>query len=66
MRIDCGYRVDVVVENQLMLELKAVDELLGIHQAQLLSYLRLAKVHTGLLINFSVPLLRQGIKRLVL
>lgn len=58
--------MDFVVEDQLVLELKSVDLLLPIHEAQLLTYLRLARFKTGLLVNFNVPLLRQGIKRLVL
>lgn len=66
MLIDCGYRVDLFVENQLILELKSVDRLLPIHNAQLLTYMKLAKVRTGLLINFNVTMLRDGIKRIVL
>lgn len=64
--IDCGYRVDLCIENQLILELKSIDRLLPIHEAQLLTYMKLAKVRTGLLINFNVTLLRDGIKRIVL
>ena len=64
--IDCGYRLDLVVEGRLIVELKAVSAIEPIHEAQLLTYLKLAKVKTGLLINFNVPLLREGIKRLVL
>jgi GxxExxY protein len=63
VRLDCGYRVDVLVEDQLILELKAVDEVRGIHEAQLLTYMKLAGVRTGLLINFHVTLLKNGIKR---
>ena len=66
MHLDCGYRLDVVVEGQVIVELKTVDHLLPIHEAQLLTYLRLAGIHTGLLLNFNVPALRQGIKRMVL
>lgn len=61
-----GLRLDLLVENAIVLELKAVDRLLPVHEAQLLSYLRLADKRVGLLINFHVPLLKQGIKRLVL
>lgn len=66
VRLDCGYRIDVLVEDKLVLELKAVERLLGIHEAQVLTYLRLARVPAGLLINFNVPRLRDGIKRFVL
>ena len=66
MHLDCGYRLDVVVEGQVIVELKTVDHLLPIHEAQLLTYLRLAGIRTGLLLNFNVPALRQGIKRMVL
>jgi GxxExxY protein len=66
VRLDCGYRIDVLVDSDLILELKSVEALLPIHEAQLLTYMKLARVPTGLLINFNVPLLKQGIKRLVL
>ena len=62
-RLDCGYRLDVVVANNLILELKACEELQPIHHAQLLTYLKLTGIKFGLLINFNVPLLRDGIKR---
>lgn len=61
--INCSYKLDVIVENQLILELKSCDTLLPIHDAQLLTYLKLAKIKTGLLINFNVPILKNGIKR---
>jgi GxxExxY protein len=64
--LDCAYRLDVVVENQLILELKAVDKLLPIHDAQLLTYLRLSGLRTGLLMNFNVPVLKDGLKRMML
>ncbi|MDP1634810.1 MAG: GxxExxY protein [Gallionellaceae bacterium] len=64
--LDCAYRMDVVVENQLILELKAVDKLLPIHDAQLLTYLRLSGLSTGLLLNFNVPVLKAGLKRMML
>jgi GxxExxY protein len=64
--LDCGYRMDFVVEDLLVLEIKAVESLSKIHEAQLLSYLRLSGKPLGLLINFHVPLLRDGIKRLAL
>jgi GxxExxY protein len=64
-RLDCGYRLDVVVENAVVLELKSVEELTNLHQAQLLTYLRLSKKRVGLLINFNTPKLTDGIKRMV-
>ncbi len=66
IRLDCGYRVDILVEDVLILELKSVEQLTGIHEAQLLTYMKLARVKTGLLINFNVTKLKTGIKRLVL
>lgn len=64
--IDCGYRLDLLVDGKIIVELKAVAALDPIHEAQILTYLKLAKVKTGLLINFNVPLLRDGIRRFVL
>jgi GxxExxY protein len=66
VRLDCGYRIDVLVNDRLILELKAVERLLPIHEAQLLTYMRIARLPLGLLINFNVPRLRDGIKRFVL
>jgi len=63
--LDCGYRLDFVVEGALILELKAVTELHLIHEAQLLTYLKLDKKILGLLVNFNVPTLKQGVKRVV-
>jgi GxxExxY protein len=63
--LDCGYRLDFLVERTVVVELKAVDGLLPIHQAQLLTYLKLGGWPMGLLINFNVPVLRKGIKRMV-
>ncbi len=65
-KIDCGYRIDFLVEREVVIELKAVDRLEPIHEAQLLSYLRLSGCKVGLLINFNVMKLRDGIRRLVL
>jgi GxxExxY protein len=62
--LDCGYRLDVIVSNRLVVELKACDKLLPIHEAQLLTYLKLTGIKYGLLINFNVPLLKDGIKRM--
>ena len=66
VRLDCGYRVDVLVEDKLIIELKSVEQIKAIHQAQLLTYMRLAGVKIGLLINFNVTKLKDGIKRFVL
>ena len=65
IKLDCGYRMDIVVNDLVVLELKAVDRLLPVHEAQLLTYLRLCRCPVGLLINFNVPVLRQGLKRVV-
>jgi GxxExxY protein len=65
VRLDCGYQIDVVVENAVILELKTVEHLLPIHQAQLLTYLKLTGLSLGLLLNFNVPVLKHGIKRVV-
>ncbi len=65
VRLDCGYRLDLLVEERLPLELKVVSQLQGIHDAQLLTYLRLANLQAGLLINFNVPSLKLGIKRVI-
>ena len=65
IQLDCGYRLDLVVERAVVLELKAVDTLHPIHEAQLLTYLKLGGWPIGLLINFNVPVLRKGIKRMV-
>ncbi len=59
-----GYRIDIIVENKIILELKSVEKILPIHKAQLITYLKLSGIETGLLINFHVPLLRDGIERL--
>ena len=66
IQLDCGYRLDVLVESELILELKTVEEIKGIHKAQLLTYMKLAGVHVGLLINFNVTKLKDGIQRFVL
>jgi len=65
VHLDCGYRLDLFVNDAVIVETKAVDELAPIHEAQLLSYLRLSGCKVGLLINFNVKLLKYGIKRLV-
>ena len=66
IQLDCGYRLDLLVDDRLIVELKSVDHLLKIHEAQILTYMKLAKLKVGLLINFNVEVLRQGIKRFVL
>ena len=65
VRLDCGYRIDLLVDGKLVVELKSVEQLLPIHEAQILTYMRLARIPIGLLINFNVRLLKQGIKRFV-
>ncbi|MBU0716990.1 MAG: GxxExxY protein [Planctomycetes bacterium] len=65
VRVDCGYRIDLLVEGLVVVELKAVERLCPIHEAQLLSYLKLSGCRVGLLINFNVKLLKQGIRRMV-
>ena len=64
--LDCGYRLDILVEDKLVIELKSVDRLLPIHDAQLLTYLKLGDWPLGIMFNFNVPMLRDGIKRKVL
>jgi len=66
VRLDCGYRLDFLVENKVVLELKAVDRLLPIHDAQMLTYLKLTGCKLGLILNFNVPVLKDGIKRVAL
>jgi len=63
--LDCGYRLDIVVEGRIILELKSVDRLEGIHVAQLLTYLKLSGLRVGYLINFNGSVLKNGIKRVV-
>ena len=64
LTFDCGFRADLIVENKVLVELKSIDQLLPVHTAQVLTYLKLSNLRTGLLINFNVPLLKSGIKRL--
>lgn len=63
--IDAGYRIDLLVENSVIIELKSVDQLAPIHTAQIITYLKLSGKTLGFLINFNVPLLKQGLKRVV-
>ncbi len=64
-KLDCGFRIDLLVE-EVVVELKSVEELLPVHEAQLLTYLKLSRKQVGLIINFNVPVLKQGIRRRVL
>jgi GxxExxY protein len=66
IRLDCGFRIDMLVENQLIVELKSVEAIKPIHEAQLLTYMKLASVKIGLLINFNNNRLKDGINRFVL
>jgi GxxExxY protein len=66
VRLDCAYKLDIVVERQLILELKTVESLLPVHDAQLLTYLKLSGIKRGLLLNFCTHLLKVGLKRIVL
>ena len=66
LRLDCGYRLDLLVADQVVVEVKAVDSLSAVHVAQLFTYLRLGGWKLGLLINFNVRMLKQGIRRLVI
>ena len=65
IKLDCGYRIDVVISDLVIAELKTVEKLLPIHDAQLLTYLKLYRRPIGLLLNFNVPALKDGIKRVV-
>jgi GxxExxY protein len=66
LKLDCGYKMDVVVEDEVVLELKSIEKILPVHEAQLLTYMKLSVKRVGLLINFNVPLLTRGIIRRVL
>jgi GxxExxY protein len=66
LKLDCGYRLDLVVAGTVVVEVKAIERFVPVHEAQLLTYLRLGGWKAGLLINFNVPVLRDGIKRRVL
>ena len=64
--LDCGYRLDLLVEDEVIVEIKSVRELIAIHEAQLISYLKLSNCRRGLLINFNVKMLKKGVKRLII
>lgn len=66
IRLDCGYRIDVVVEEQVILELKTVERLMPIHEAQILTYLKLSGLRIGLLLNFNSAVLKDGMQRIML
>jgi GxxExxY protein len=66
VKIDCAFRADIIVDNKVIIELKAVEKLLPVHEAQLLTYMKLTHIKIGLIINFNVRLLKNGIKRLIL
>jgi len=66
VRLDCGYRMDIVVQNELIIEIKAVDRILPVHEAQMLTYLRLSHLRAGLLLNFNNVVLKDGLRRFVL
>ncbi len=65
VKLDCGYRLDLLVDEKVIVELKAIDRLLPIHSAQLLSYLKLSDCKVGLLINFNVKILKNGLRRII-
>jgi GxxExxY protein len=65
VKLDCGYKMDLVIEDAIIVELKSVEQLLPVHSAQLLTYLRLSGKHVGLLLNFNEAVLRRGLKRMV-
>jgi|SRR5690554_266441 len=65
VRLDCGYRIDLLVENKVVIELKSVEALNDVHLSQILTYMKLGNYKLGLLINFNVSLLKNGIKRVV-
>ncbi len=66
VRLDCGYRMDVVVEESAVVELKTVERILPVHEAQLITYLKLSGLRRGLLLNFNSAVLKDGIRRIVL
>ncbi|KAA3618458.1 MAG: GxxExxY protein [Calditrichaeota bacterium] len=65
VKLDCAYIIDIVVEDKVVLELKSVDNILPIHEAQLISYLKLSGIEVGLLLNFNVSVMKNGVKRLI-
>ena len=65
-KLNCGFRADLIFENKLLIELKGIERILPIHEAQLLTYMKLSKIGTGLILNFNTKVLKDGIKRMVL
>jgi GxxExxY protein len=65
VKLDCGYRLDLMVDDEVIVEIKSVEKLIPVHSAQLLSYLKLSGCSVGLLVNFNVEILKSGIKRIV-
>ena len=66
VKLECGFRIDILVENLIVVELKCVDSLLPVHQAQILTYLKFSRKRLGLLINFNETLLKKGLRRFIL
>lgn len=66
LKLDCGYRMDIVVDNRVVVEIKSIEKILPIHEAQLLTYLKLSGIRTGLMFNFNVNVLKEGLRRMVL
>ena len=66
IKLDCGYRIDLLVENSVVVELKVVDEFCPVHEAQILTYMKFSNMRFGLLINFNVTALKNGIRRFIL
>jgi len=66
LRLDEAYRIDILLPGQLVVEVKSVESIAEVHEAQPLTYLRMSGIHTGLLLNFNVPVLKSGIKRMIL
>ena len=64
-QLDADFRIDILIPGQLIIEIKSVERMLGVYDAQLLTYLKLSKIRVGLLLNFNVPVLKDGMKRLV-
>ena len=65
VKLDCGYRIDMLIENLIVIELKVVDEINPVHEAQVLTYMKFSKMNIGLLINFNVTALKNGIRRFI-
>lgn len=66
IKVDAGYRIDLVVDEKVIIELKAVESIIPVHEAQLLTYMKLTGIRVGMIMNFHVPVLKDGIKRMVL